>query len=402
MKLQRGSLGVLAVVAAFVVVLLFVLPIVPYSLTFHPVAVDVIRFACGPDNTLTCTSTYSSSPPPFTVTGRAALSFSLLGVGTPPFSSTYAFPEGTGSNLFFVRGTNITGAELVPFTSYELNPVGVVAIQNTTVARGPLGIVNFTATVENVGSAPLDDVSVGFGVPGNGNNATIDGVTWISYADYTFTGKICPSTLAPRTDCVASFQAEVETLTPGQTFGYHVQVSGQLGTEGIVYNRWFQGVWPTKEATPSWVSYFLQDVNANRTGPKLVENSTLDAFAKVRFQTQVANSNISNYGFQQDFGRFFSGSALQVGETTLWPGTDSPLEYVSILQQSAPGHWTVLTNPSYTRFGYYIGYGPTIIVSQPCPVTEFPGGQNIPALLASQGCQFHIEQTVWLVIEVGS
>ncbi|MGA2199493.1 MAG: hypothetical protein ABSG45_06105, partial [Nitrososphaerales archaeon] len=82
--------------------------------------------------------------------------------------------------------------------------------------------------------------------------------------------------------------------------------------------------------------------------------------------------------------------------------TDSPLEYVSILQQSAPGHWTVLTNPSYTRFGYYIGYGPTIIVSQPCPVTEFPGGQNIPALLASQGCQFHIEQTVWLVIEVGS
>ncbi len=250
MKPRRRTLGVLAIIAAVVVVLLFVLPIVPYSLTFHPVAVDVIHFACGPDNTLTCTSSYSSSPPPFTVTGRAAFSYALLGVGTPPFSSTYAFPEGTGSNLFFVRGTNITGAEIVPFTSYELNPVGVVAIQNTTVARGPLGIVNFTATVENMGSMPLDDVSVGFGVPGNGNNATINGATWISYADYTFTGKVCPSTLAPQTDCVASFQAEVETLTPGQTFGYHVQVSGQLGTEGIVYNRWFQGVWPTKEATP--------------------------------------------------------------------------------------------------------------------------------------------------------
>ncbi len=107
-------------------------------------------------------------------------------------------------------------------------------------------------------------------------------------------------------------------------------------------------------------------------------------------------------GSSRTIAKSFPGSALQIGETTLWPGTDLPFAYASFLQESAPGHWSVLTNPSYTHFGYYIGYGPTIVVCQPCPVTEFPGGQNIPALLASHGCQFHIEQTVWLVIEVGS
>jgi hypothetical protein len=87
---------------------------------------------------------------------------------------------------------------------------------------------------------------------------------------------------------------------------------------------------------------------------------------------------------------------------TLWPGSDAPFGYVSFLQESAPGHWSALTNPDFTHFGYYIGYGPTIVVSQPCSVTEFPGNVNMTALLTSRGCQFHIEQAVWLVIEVGS
>ena len=215
-------------------------------------------------------------------------------------------------------------------------------------------------------------------------------------------GTPCPDPMAPGVECVASFEAQSETLSPGQTFGYTVRVTGALGEAGVLYNQWFQGVWPTKDATPSWVGYFIQQVNSDRTGPKLIENSSLDAFAKVRFQTQLNNYNVSNYGFQQDYAKSFPGSTLQIGETTLWPGTDLPFEYAGFLQESAPGHWSVLTNPAYLQFGYYIGYGPTIIVSQPCLVTEFPGGQDIPALLTSNGCQFHIEQTVWLVIEVGT
>jgi hypothetical protein len=169
-----------------------------------------------------------------------------------------------------------------------------------------------------------------------------------------------------------------------------------------VYQKWFQGLWPATGITPNWVASFIQEVNSNRTGPQLAEDQALDAFAQTRFQTQVANYNISNYEFQQDFAKSFPGSSLQIGETTLWPGTDAPFEYATFLQESAPGHWSALTNPIYTHFGYYIGYGPTIVVSQPCSITEFPGSVNIPNLLASNGCHFTIEQTVWLVIEVGS
>ncbi len=280
-----------------------------------------------------------------------------------------------------------------------------------SIARGALGFVNFTATVENVGSSPLAGVRVGFDMPGNGQNSstpfgfvsgensTKEGPTWINYADADV---LCGTSLAPAAVCRASFLALNETVAPGGTFGYTVQVTAALGLQGVVVQKWFQGVWPTKGVTSDWVTAFIQEVNANRTGPALVENTTLDAFAKARFQTQVVNYNTSNYGFQQDFTKSFPGSTLQIGETTLWPDTDLPFEYATFLQESAPGHWSVLTDPSYTHFGYYIGYGPSIVVSQPCSITEFPGGQNIPALLASHGCQFHIEQAVWLVIEVGS
>ena len=54
-------------------------------------------------------------------------------------------------------------------------------------------------------------------------------------------------------------------------------VTGAVGAVGLLYNQWFQGVWPTREATPSWVSNFIQQVNLDRTGPKLTENSTFDA-----------------------------------------------------------------------------------------------------------------------------
>jgi hypothetical protein len=352
------------------------------------------------------------SPTPTIVAGHASISYALLGVGAKPFSDYYTVRVANSTELFFVKGNSVVAAELLSFPSIELNPQGVIEIQNVSVTRGPLGFVNFTATVANVGTVALAYVRVGFDVPGNGQNSseppglqgTAENVansslTWITYADAQ---NICVASLAPGAECRASFLALQEPVSPGQTFGYTVQVTAGLGTTGVVSQHWFQGVWPSEDVTASWVSYFLQEVNSNRTGPKLTENATLDSFAKLRFQTQVANYNVSNYGFQQDFAKSFPGSTLQIGETTLWPGTQLPFEYASTLQESAPGHWSVLTNPAYSQFGYYIGSGPTIIVSQPCPVTEFPGGQNIPALLASHGCQFHIEQTVWLVIEVGS
>jgi len=394
---------------------LFVVPVIPYSLSIQPVAYREEVVPCGgvtPPPGLTCNILVPYLPPPTVIQGHATASYALLGVGAKPFSDYYTVREGNDTELFFVKGTAVVAGELLGFPSVEVNPSGVLAIQNVSIVRDALGIVNFTATVENLGSTPLKFVSVGFSVPGNGQNSSqpslglssdqnlTKGVTWIHFA--ADTNGMCTLSLAPSTECRSSFQALNDTLPSGQTFGYTVEVIAVLGTQSVVFRHWFQGVWPTKDVTPSWVSYFIEQVNSNRTGPKLTENSTLDAFAKTRFQTQVTNYNISNYEFQQDFAKSFPGSTLQIGETTLWPGTQLPFEYASTLQESAPGHWSVLTNPTYSQFGYYIGYGPSIVVSQPCSVTEFPGNVNIPALLASNGCQFHIEQAVWLVIEVGN
>ena len=63
-------------------------------------------------------------------------------------------------------------AESVDYPSAELNPPGVLDIRNVSMSRGPLGIVNFTATVENLGSPPLVGVRAGFSVPGNGMNSS--------------------------------------------------------------------------------------------------------------------------------------------------------------------------------------------------------------------------------------
>ncbi|MGD0638525.1 MAG: hypothetical protein ABSA72_10855 [Nitrososphaerales archaeon] len=401
----------LAVTAVLLVVLL-VAPIVTYSIPLNPVAFNLLQSHCIPSQPqVTCANLSEFYPDPTTLTARASLSYALLGVGGPPFPGYYTMANGNystsggrGTDVFFLKGTSVTGAEYLPYPSVEVDPSGVVAIRNVSLVRGPLGIVNFTATVQNIGTQAISGAQVVFGVPGNGDNFTYMGVNWIQLPTFGQLLNVvgCPDSVAPGAECVASFQAISETLSPGQTFGYTIQVTGAVGGVGLLYNQWFQGVWPTREATPSWVSNFIQQVNLDRTGPKLTENSTLDAFAKERFQTQVANSSISNYGFQQDYAKSFPGSGPQIGEDTLWTGTDTPLEYITFLQQSAPGHWSVLTNPDFTQFGFYIGYGPSIFVSQPCSITEFPGNVNMTALLASNGCQFHIEQAVWLVIEVGS
>ena len=383
-------------------ILLFLLPIVPYNLSLQiPFVLKPGSPSCGgqtPQELQACIDRYLY--PPINISGRASLSYALFGIGVQPFNSSYRIVAGNDSAIFYVAGNKITSAEDYPFPSFELNPQGIVAIQNVSITRDELGLVTMSATVENVGTQPLDKVGVLFDfVPGNSDNQTFRGITWVDGQEGFFPpGDL----LTPGSSRTFSGQLQNQSVTAGQTFSYRLQVLALSGSTNIVYQKWFQGVWPTTGITPNWVASFIQEVNSNRTGQQLTEDQTLDAFAQTRFQTQVTNYNVSNYGFQQDFAKSFPGSALQIGETTLWPGSDAPFEYMSFLQESAPGHWSVLTDPSFTHFGYYIGYGPTIVVSQPCPVTEFPGGQNIPALLASQGCQFHVEQAVWLVIEVGT
>ncbi len=405
MKFRRRTSGVLAISAAIAVVLLFAFPIVPYNLSLQIPFVYEGPPVCTGQTVGGVPVCYLTHHYPATnVTGRASVSYALFGIGIQPFNGSYRIVEGNNSAIFYTTDAKITGAEYFPFPAFDLNPRGEVAIQNVSVARDALGLVNFSATIKNTGTRTLAPVLASFDYPGDYNNRTQGGIVWDDY----MTGGRCAMTLAPGSSCSVWNEAfnDNDSLTAGQSLSYRVEVTtsydGDIYTDPIIYQQSFQGLWPASGLTSDWVNAFIQEVNANRTGPKLVEDQTLDAFAQTRFNTQVANYNVSNYGFQQDFARSFPGSSLQIGETTLWPGTQLPFEYASTLQESAPGHWSVLTNPNFTHFGYYIGYGLSIVVSQPCSITEFPGGQNIPALLTSHGCQFHYEQAVWLVIEVGS
>ena len=258
---------------------LFVAPTVTYEIQLNPVAYNILQSHCISSNPQTTCATISQFyPESTTIAGHTSVEDVLFDLGPKPFANAYAVAEGNytnsgghGTDVFFLKGTNVTGAQYLPFPSVEVDPSGIVAIRNVSFARGPLGIVNFTATVENIGSKALSGVDISFGIPGNGDNFTYKGVNWISNPGLPQVqyGTPCPDPMAPGVECVASFEAQSETLSPGQTFGYTVRVTGALGEAGVLYNQWFQGVWPTKDATPSWVGYFIQQVNSDRTGPKL-------------------------------------------------------------------------------------------------------------------------------------
>ena len=407
MKIRRRTTGVLAIASVVVVLLLFVVPTVPYTLSFQ------IPFDFEPGMAAACKNVPQASQeacvesyvyPPMNLTERASLSYAYLGIGIQPFNSSYLITKGNDSALFLVSGTKIVSAENLGFPISQIDPPNIIAIENASITRNQFSMVNFSATVVNIGAEPIQQMLVSFAIPGKLTNSTQGGVTWVQDSSIGCSngGYTCNLALAPGKGSTISSVPLDQSPVSGKSFEYRIRVTAEVSGSWFIYDKTFQGVWPASGVTSDWITAFIQEVNANRTGPKLVEDQALDAFAQTRFNTQVANYNISNYGFQQDFAKTFPGSSLQIGETTLWPGDDAPFEYVSFLQESAPGHWSVLTDSSFTHFGYYIGYGPSIVVSQPCSVTEFPGNVNITALLTSHGCQYHVEQAVWLVIEVGS
>jgi hypothetical protein len=64
-------------------------------------------------------------------------------------------------------------------------------------------------------------------------------------------------------------------------------------------------------------------------------------------------------------------------------------------------HWSSLTDPTYSQYGFYVGSGPAIVATQPCSVTDLSGaGIDIKQYLMAHGCSFTIENSVYLVIEL--
>jgi hypothetical protein len=246
------------------------------------------------------------------------------------------------------------------------------------------------------------------------------------------------------------------------------------------------------EVDSTWAEQFVASINEARLAAgesPLQESTSLDQFAKVRFNTMVANYQLSHYGFDKDESCFFFnciptselggsyyyldttalnsvlnqgayyqlpsgfsgsywpltlgcpscasqtvyfttesaitsyltatyGKYVQVtfnsdgsfmvsfpsfGEVVFFPSGFSPDSYASYVQNSAPLHWQVLMDPSLKSFGFYVGLGPTYEITNGCGSTEIPGPNiNESQFFSQNGCQYTIQNGVWLVVDLGS
>jgi uncharacterized protein YkwD len=155
----------------------------------------------------------------------------------------------------------------------------------------------------------------------------------------------------------------------------------------------------------SWVFQFMNDTNQYRSTSPLTYDPSLDNFSEIRFQSMVANYQISHYGFDQDVASYFGQVSHQiaVGEVVYFPVGTSPEQYLQEIQSDSPGHWQTMMDTSYHNFGYYIGQGPAYEVDKNCPTVEVPGPNiNESQYFAAQGCTFTIVNTTWLVIDFTS
>ena len=196
------------------------------------------------------------------------------------------------------------------------------------------------------------------------------------------------------------------TWDTNKTVHYSVEVQGRLGSQYSITKETYSYSISAQALNQEWTSTFIGIVNGARNSSAMVESSTLDQFAKLRFSTAVGQPDISDYGLYADEASFFGANSTgtQLVEVLLYPAmpSESPSSYASQIQRSAPGHWSALTDKDFTHFGYFVGTGPYEVVQQPCPVFEIPnGGINITQYFESAGCSVSLQQSTWLVIILG-
>ncbi len=403
------------VVAAFCVALFlvafFLAPVVPYSQSIDiPFAYKPGLASCTPPGgVMVIPSNYteyekciaSYKYPPANITGYASLAYRLLGVGAAPFPSQVLVTQGDYSALVFFDGDRAVAADDTVFANVTINPPDVVEIQNASIQQSDYGLLNVTVVVKNIGDAPLREppagVSVSIFMPGYGYNSSMNGLTWIGGIPM---GE-CMSPVLPGETCTIS-QTVPNMLPATKSFSYYVEVRGLAGDRYFVYRQGFEEQYPAEGVGPQWVNQFIGQVNQARGGIDLVENSTLDRFAAMRFSTAALQPDISDYGLATDTASFFGANGgSQVEEILLFPGNSSSGIYANFLANAAPGHWAALTDTSFTQYGYFVGRAPYVEVSLPCSVYEVPSaGINVTQYFQQHGCATTVEEMTWLVIEL--
>ena len=158
---------------AVLVVVLLVAPVVTYSIPVNPVAFNLLQSHCIPSQPqVTCANVAQFYPDPTTLTGRASLSYALLGVGGPPFAGSYTIANGNysnsggrGTDVFFLKGTSVTGAEYMPYPSVEVDPRASSPYATSRMPADPSASSTSSATVQNIGTKTLSGARLMFQSP---------------------------------------------------------------------------------------------------------------------------------------------------------------------------------------------------------------------------------------------
>lgn len=388
----------------------FVAPIVPYRVSVSvPGAYRSGYTVCypggysQPESQLTpqeqsCLAGYAL--PDAAIEGYATPAYRAFGYGQPPFQRVEVASAGNHSALLYFDGSTLEAAEEVDSPKVQFNPPLVVEFYEAPVFSSDFGFINITIEVRNVGYDSITSPTVYLSMAGFSSNTTAGALTWIE--PHIVGG--CPAVWAPAAYCTVT-QVVRNELPANKSFDYYAEIRGYDQEGYFVYRQGFGEAYPEGGVGPQWIDRFIGQVNGARTGTRLNESATLDAFAALRFRDAAANFSISDYGFEGDYVRFFGNVGVpSVEELLLFPGSDSPSAYVGFLSTLALRHWDALTNPAFTKFGYFVGHSTYYEVELPCSVYEIPGpGINITQYFQGEGCRTILEATTtWLVMILSS
>lgn len=348
--------------------------------------------------------------PPINVTGYGSLSYKFLGLGVQPFPAMFTVGESDFYAVLHLSGARVAAAEEVPQKDVIYDPPGIV-VSNSSLSQGFVSYDNnLTVTVTNHSGKTLSNLTVFFSVPGSDGNYTDNGITWIIGAISSAEGGCLVNgqlrNLTSGASCTETFHPFISTSLRS-SYKYSVEVRGYLGSQFSITRQTFTYAISAQALNKLWVNTFVSLVDAARNNSALVESPLLVKFAGLRFNTAVTQPDISDYGLQADEASFFgaNGTSPALVEILLYPSiaTADPYSYANAIRTSAPGHWTALTDRSYTHFGYYVGSGPYELVQQPCPISEIPrAGVNITQFFENAGCKVSTQESTWLVIILSS
>lgn len=325
--------------------------------------------------------------------GFATPSYALLGSGSAPYSSAVLVSNGDHSAVVFFDGSRAVAMEDAGPAGVELNPQETIWIQDAEVTSFDFGFLNITVHVQNLALDSIDGANVYLTMAGFSANSTAGGLTLIQPKLVGSCGQILPGGSCTVTGTTPN------TFPANRSINFYPEVRGSVNGVPFIYRQGFSEGYPTGGVGPIWVSTFMKRVDHARGSP-LVENSTLDRFAALRFNTASAHYQTSDYGFANDTSAFFSPTeGKSVTEELLFPGAFSPDSYPTYLAEYAPGHWETLQGAQYSQFGFYVGHGPYYEVEVPCSIYEVPAaGINIPQFFQARGCTTTVIPSTWLVV----